>query len=225
MQIYVHASIALAAMSAVQAGNVNESLANTTSSGSGVLEDVEAGVGAVVNYNTLIVADWEACTEEVGCENKTSVCVRHSKYYAQCKPAELPSGDLCGQSDDTNKWLYDHCPAYEKCHQKDKDFRCVKPGKRHHHHKDRSSTASPTTVHPTLALVADWEDCTKAGAACKVSSSTCVKHSMYYSQCTPATLPNGSLCGQSDGTNEWKYDHCTTGETCKASGKDFRCTK
>lgn len=77
MQIYVLASIALAAVSAVQAKDVNGSSVNSTSSGSGAYENAEAGVGSVVTYTTL-VGDWEACTEDVGCESSTSVCVRHS---------------------------------------------------------------------------------------------------------------------------------------------------
>jgi len=227
MQIYVLASIALVAISSVHAGGVTDSIVtNSTSSGSGMQEAAEAGIDSVVTYNTLVVADWEACTEEVGCETETSVCVRHSKYYAQCKPAELPSGDLCGQSDGTNEWLYDHCPSGENCDTKGSDFRCVKPGtRRHHHHKRSDSTTSaPTTVPPTVP-VADWKDCTKAGSVCQTATSTCVKHSPNYSQCMPATLPTGGLCGQNDGTSVWKYDgHCTAGETCKATGSDFRCT-
>ncbi|KAE9312148.1 hypothetical protein PR003_g19839 [Phytophthora rubi] len=229
MHIYVLASIALAATAAVQAKDVNGSSVNSTSSGSGAYEDAEAGVGSGVTYTTL-VGDWEACTEDVGCESSTSVCVQHSKYYSQCKPAVLPSGDLCGQSDGTNDWLYDHCPADEKCDTKGTDFRCVKPGtRRHHHHKrsvrkERSSTATTvTTAAPTLQ-VGDWEDCSKAGSVCKISTSTCVKHSNYFSQCMPAVLPTGSLCGQNDGTSVWKYDtHCLTGETCQAVGTNFHC--
>ncbi|GMF19691.1 unnamed protein product [Phytophthora lilii] len=231
MQIYVLASIALAATTAVHAKDVGGSLANSTSSGSGH-GDYEAGIDTVVSYNTL-VGDWQPCSEDVGCESETSVCVRHSKYYAQCKPAELPSGDLCGQSDGTNEWLYDHCPANEKCDTKGTDFRCVKPGtRRHHHHKRGGSTTAPptitappaTTIVPMTTQVGDWEDCTKAGSVCKIATSTCVKHSQYYSQCTPATLPTGGLCGQNDSINVWKYDgHCPSGETCQATGTDFHC--
>lgn len=85
-----------------------------------------------------------------------------------------------------------------------------------------SYDGSPTS---TVLLVNDWEDCSKANAKCRVSTSTCVKHSDYFSQCMPATLPTGGLCGQVDGTNNWKYYHCITGETCKANGKDSHCTK
>ncbi|KAG2799001.1 hypothetical protein PC111_g20611 [Phytophthora cactorum] len=131
MQTFVFASLALVLIPAAQAGHVNESLFNDTSSGSEFHEGNEAGIGSVVKYNTL-VADWEACFDEVACENETSVCVRHSLYYAQCKPAALPSGDLRGQSDGTNKWLYDRCPADEKCNKKGKDFHCMKSGKQRH---------------------------------------------------------------------------------------------
>ncbi|KAG3086172.1 hypothetical protein PI125_g19008 [Phytophthora idaei] len=203
---------------AAQAGHLNESLFNDTSSGSEFHEGNEAGIGSVVKYNTL-VADWEACFDEVACENETSVCVRHSLYYAQCKPAALPSGDLRGQSDGTNKWLYDRCPADEKCNKKGKDFHCIKSGKQRH-----LTYRGQTTVYPSQSealtvvytSVGDWEDCTKAGTMCKSSTTTCVNNSIYSSQCTPAALPNGALCGQSDGTNEWMFDHFTNGETCKA---------
>ncbi|KAG6615384.1 putative lectin [Phytophthora cinnamomi] len=224
MQIYVLASIALAAVSSVHATDVNGSLANSTSSGSGTHEDVEAGVNSVVTYSTF-VGDWEACADDVGCESSSSVCVRHSKYYSQCKPAVLPSGDLCGQSDGTNDWLYDHCPADEKCDAKGTDFRCVKPGtrRRHHHRSSGRKEASSSTAPPALQI-GDWEDCSKTGSVCKVSTSTCVKHSNYFSQCMPAVLPTGALCGQNDGTSVWKFDnHCITGETCQAVGTDFHC--
>jgi hypothetical protein len=71
--------------------------------------------------------------------------------------------------------------------------------------------------------VADWGACT-GGKKCKTPSSVCVKYSNYYSQCKPATLPSGELCGQNDGTNVWKYDKCPSNQKCAANGSDFRCT-
>ncbi|OWZ04806.1 Lectin, partial [Phytophthora megakarya] len=37
------------------------------------------------------VGDWGACTGGLKCKNPTSVCVKHSNYFSQCKPATLPS--------------------------------------------------------------------------------------------------------------------------------------
>ncbi|KAG7384765.1 hypothetical protein PHYBOEH_009324 [Phytophthora boehmeriae] len=71
--------------------------------------------------------------------------------------------------------------------------------------------------------VADWGDCT-GGKSCKTAGSQCVKHSNYYSQCKPKTLPAGELCGQNDGTNVWKYDYCPSNQKCAPLGTDFRCT-
>ncbi|EGZ19308.1 hypothetical protein PHYSODRAFT_494601 [Phytophthora sojae] len=186
MQIYVLASIALAAVSAVQAKDV---------------------------------ADWEDCSKDGSvCKVSTSKCVKHSDYYSQCMPAVLPTGALCGQNDGTSVWKYDnHCSPGETCQATTSiNFHCRS-----------TATAAPTTAPPTstVLLVNDWEDCSKANAKCRVSTSTCVKHSDYFSQCMPATLPTGGLCGQVDGTNNWKYYHCITGETCKANGKDSHCTK
>ncbi|GMF37196.1 unnamed protein product [Phytophthora fragariaefolia] len=211
MQTYILVTIALAAISTAHAKDENGN--STLSRSRGAKTDVES----VVTYTTL-VSDWEACSREVGCETATSVCIRHSKYYAQCKPVVLPSGDLCGQADGTNDWLYDHCPADEKCDTSGTDFRCVKPETR------RLDSRSTLRVPQPARLVGNWEDCSAAGSVCKVSSSTCVKHSNYYSQCMPAILPTGGLCGQNDGTTVWKYDaHCSPGETCQATGLDFHC--
>ncbi|KAG3151955.1 hypothetical protein C6341_g16390 [Phytophthora cactorum] len=74
------------------------------------------------------------------------------------------------------------------------------------------------------SYVDDWGDCT-GGLTCKTPGSVCVKHSKYYSQCKPATLPPGELCGQDDGTNVWWYPYCTRGERCEPKGSDYRCTK
>ncbi|GMF37195.1 unnamed protein product [Phytophthora fragariaefolia] len=61
------------------------------------------------------VDDWAACTGNLECSNPSSVCVKYSNYSAQCKPETLPSGELCGQDDDTNVCKYDHCPMGETC--------------------------------------------------------------------------------------------------------------
>ncbi|GMF19687.1 unnamed protein product [Phytophthora lilii] len=79
-----------------------------------------------------------------------------------------------------------------------------------------------TTGTSDGGTVADWGDCS-GGKKCKTASSVCVKYSNYYSQCKPATLPAGELCGQNDGTNVWKYDKCPSNQKCSAMGKDFRC--
>ncbi|KAG2775391.1 hypothetical protein Pcac1_g14033 [Phytophthora cactorum] len=82
---------------------------------------------------------------------------------------------------------------------------------------------APPGTTGTGSGVADWGACT-GGLSCKTPGSVCVKHSNYYSQCKPATLPTGELCGQNDGTNVWKYDKCPSNQKCAALGTDFRCT-
>ncbi|ETL79744.1 hypothetical protein F442_20325 [Phytophthora nicotianae P10297] len=90
--------------------------------------------------------------------------------------------------------------------------------------KKKGSSTNPGTGNPgTGSGVADWGACT-GGLACKTPGSVCVKHSNYYSQCKPATLPTGELCGQNDGTNVWKYDKCPSNQKCAPLGTDFRCT-
>ncbi|RLN36871.1 hypothetical protein BBJ28_00003544 [Nothophytophthora sp. Chile5] len=229
--------------------------------------------------------DWGACTGNLKCQSPTSVCVRYSQWYSQCKPATLPQGELCGQNDGTNVWKYDHCPSGQVCSSVGTDFRC----KNKKHHKEHHKAGGPSDVadwgactgglkcqNPTSACVYynqwysqctpgasngvdDWGACTGGlkcktststcvyynqwysqctpGASsgiddwgactgnlkCKTSTSVCVRYSQWYSQCKPATLPQGELCGQNDGTNVWKYDHCPSGQTCKANGSDFRC--
>lgn len=71
--------------------------------------------------------------------------------------------------------------------------------------------------------VDDWGNCTEDDVGCSNPTSVCVQYSDYYAQCKPETLPSGELCGQDDGTNVWKYDHCPSGETCTAEGSDYRC--
>ncbi|KAG7398975.1 hypothetical protein PHYBOEH_009968 [Phytophthora boehmeriae] len=72
------------------------------------------------------------------------------------------------------------------------------------------------------STVADWGDCSN-GRVCSTATSTCVRFSQWYSQCLPGTLPNGALCGQSDGTNEWRHPYCPSGQSCVAVGTDYRC--
>ncbi|POM73552.1 Putative lectin [Phytophthora palmivora] len=81
------------------------------------------------------VGDWGDCTGGKKCSNPTSVCVRYSNYYSQCKPGTLPAGELCGQNDGTNVWMYDKCPSNQKCVANGSDFRCTNK-KHHHHHKE-----------------------------------------------------------------------------------------
>lgn len=51
----------------------------------------------------------------VTCESGAS-CVRHSNWYAQCKPYELPVGELCAQNDGgANVWSYEHCADGATC--------------------------------------------------------------------------------------------------------------
>ncbi|KAG3233584.1 hypothetical protein PI124_g21344 [Phytophthora idaei] len=89
--------------------------------------------------------------------------------------------------------------------------------------KKKTTGTGTTGTTGTGSGVADWGACT-GGLACKTPGSVCVKHSKYYSQCKPATLPTGELCGQNDGTNVWKYDKCPSNQKCAALGTDFRCT-
>lgn len=65
---------------------------------------------------------WEPCTNGEPCVN--SVCVRHSAYYAQCKPYTLGQGELCGQNDGTNVWYYGNCPWPQWCQPLGTDYRC-----------------------------------------------------------------------------------------------------
>ncbi|KAG2503053.1 hypothetical protein JM18_009663 [Phytophthora kernoviae] len=64
----------------------------------------------------------------------SGVCVVYSAEYAECKPETLPSGELCGQDDDTNMWLYDYCPSGETCEPNGSDYWCTTSNKEHHHH-------------------------------------------------------------------------------------------
>ncbi|KAH7460750.1 hypothetical protein PRIC1_006200 [Phytophthora ramorum] len=172
---------------------------------------------STVQATTLPAEDWEDCTKAgTVCKTSGSTCVKHSDYYSQCTPAILPSGGLCGQNFGPNVWKYDgHCRTGETCQATGTDFHC----------KSVSTAPITTTIPPTgITYVLDWEDCSKLNTQCKTTSSSCIKISNNYSQCLPATLTSGSLCGQS-GANNWKYDHCPTGETCKTSGSDSRCTK
>jgi len=105
-------------------------------------DEGESDYGSVVDDGsdddsayTTFVDDWGDCTQDnVGCKTKTSVCVAYSDYYSQCKPATLPSGELCGQNDGTNVWEYDYCPSGEMCKANGSDYRCTK-SKKHHHHR------------------------------------------------------------------------------------------
>ncbi|KAG7384764.1 hypothetical protein PHYBOEH_009323 [Phytophthora boehmeriae] len=164
---------------------------------------------------TTTVADWGDCTGGKTCTNPTSVCVAHSQWFSQCKPATLPGGELCGQNDGTNVWRYDRCPSGQQCVAVGTDFRC------------RSSGSVTTTRPPTTeGTVATWGDCT-GGKTCANPTSQCVAHSQWYAQCKPATLPGGELCGQRNGaTPLWVYARCPTGQTCRAatgSDTDLRC--
>ncbi|GMF37194.1 unnamed protein product [Phytophthora fragariaefolia] len=226
------------------------------------------------------VADWGACTGGQKCSNPSSVCVKYSNYYSQCKPATLPAGELCGQNDGTNVWKYDKCPSNQKCTAMGKDFRCTnKKQQKIAPRKDGSCTitnesqcdgqnwtGSTCCADPSYecrwsddgqnvkrcqkisdtadsydsdsddysddsedieytSYVDDWADCTKDDVGCSNPSSICVYHSTSYAQCKPYPLPSGELCGQSDGTNEWWYPFCSSGESCEANGSDSRCTK
>ncbi|RLN85835.1 hypothetical protein BBO99_00000200 [Phytophthora kernoviae] len=163
------------------------------------------------------VATWGDCTGGKTCTNPTSQCIAHSQWYAQCKPATLPAGELCGQNDgSTNVWRYDHCPSGQQCVAVGTDFRCRSAG-------SVTTTTPPTT---TTESVATWGDCT-GGKTCTNPTSQCIAHSQWYAQCKPATLPAGELCGQRSGaTTLWLYSHCPSGQTCKTlagNDTDLRC--
>ncbi|KAE9306364.1 hypothetical protein PF008_g21487 [Phytophthora fragariae] len=76
---------------------------------------------------------------------------------------------------------------------------------------------------PTKSYVDVWGDCSASDAVCADSTNWCVQHSDSYWQCKPATLGNGELCGQHDGTNEWDYPMCPVGQTCQPLETDMRC--
>jgi hypothetical protein len=103
MQLFSLASVALLALTAVQAKEMSTLHLRVTSG----------------------VSDWGACTGGLKCSNPTSVCVKYSQWYAQCKPKTLPAGELCGQNDGTNVWKYDRCPSNQKCAAVGTDFRCT----------------------------------------------------------------------------------------------------
>ncbi|EGZ19304.1 hypothetical protein PHYSODRAFT_259758 [Phytophthora sojae] len=222
------------------------------------------------------VGDWGACTGGQKCSNPSSVCVKYSNYYSQCKPATLPAGELCGQKDAANDWKYDKCPSSQKCTATGTDFRCTNKKQRRKTISQRNwgsctitnesqcdgqnwtgSTccADPnyecrwsddgqnvkrcqaidwyydeyakegedkTKEAPTKTYVALWDDCSASDAVC-ADGNWCVQHSSSYWQCKPGTLGNGELCGQHDGTNEWDYPYCPTGQTCQPLGTDMRC--
>jgi len=49
------------------------------------------------------------------CESGAT-CVKHSNWYSQCKPSQLPVGELCAQNDGSaNVWKYDHCADGATC--------------------------------------------------------------------------------------------------------------
>ncbi|RLN11157.1 hypothetical protein BBJ28_00020237 [Nothophytophthora sp. Chile5] len=256
---------------------------STGTTGGGTTGGGTTGGGTTGGGGT--VGDWGDCTGGKKCQSPTSVCVQHSQYYSQCKPATLGQGELCGQNDGTNVWKYDHCPSGQVCSAVGSDFRCK--NKKHHKEENKAGgyagvadwgacTGGLKCQNPTSACVYynqwysqctpgasngvdDWGACTgglkcktststcvyynqwysqctpgassgiddwgacTGGLKCKTSTSVCVRYSQWYSQCKPATLPQGELCGQNDGTNVWKYDHCPSGQTCKANGSDFRC--
>lgn len=42
-------------------------------------------------------------------------CIRHSDFYYQCHPSKLGHGELCGQNDGKNDWLYKACSDGQTC--------------------------------------------------------------------------------------------------------------
>ncbi|KAG2531469.1 hypothetical protein JM18_000338 [Phytophthora kernoviae] len=81
----------------------------------------------------------------------------------------------------------------------------------------------PVQTYPTSTEEASAKPCPTPTEGILTAGSVCTRFSSYYSQCLPETLPTGSLCGQDDGTNDWKYPYCSNGETCVAQGTDFYC--
>ncbi|DBA02339.1 TPA: LOW QUALITY PROTEIN: hypothetical protein N0F65_006214, partial [Lagenidium giganteum] len=154
------------------------------------------------------VAVWGQCSDANGCQDGLT-CVKHSPYYSQCKPVELPQGDLCGQKKHDMDWFYDHCPSHQKCLKQGEDFRCQNAGE-----QQQQQPQSTTKV-------AVWGQCSDTNG-CQ-DGLTCVKHSPYYSQCKPAELPQGDLCGQKKHDMDWFYDHCPSHQKCLKQGEDFRC--
>ncbi|KAG6615308.1 putative lectin [Phytophthora cinnamomi] len=132
MQLFSLASVALLALTAVQAMDMSTLHLRVYNSG---------------------VSDWGACTGNIKGSNPTSVCVKYSQYYAQCKPSTLPQGELCGQNDGTSVWKYDHCPSNQQCKAVGTDFRCSNTN---HHQKDANKDASCTITNESQCDGQNW---------------------------------------------------------------------
>lgn len=148
--------------------------------------------------NIVYVDDFETCmgANEV-CTYPTSTCVYYDAghSYAECKPATLPSGALCGQHDGTNEWVHPHCPDGEACF------------------SDAGMTVS--YCHELVyELVDDFLECSGGNQVCKNAGSTCQRYGDGYAECKSETLPSGALCGQHTASADWEYHHCPAGETC-----------
>lgn len=55
-------------------------------------------------------------------------CIQHSQWYSQCKPNELPVGELCAQNDGgSNVWIYPQCADGASCAKSSNtEWRCIK---------------------------------------------------------------------------------------------------
>ncbi|GMF19689.1 unnamed protein product [Phytophthora lilii] len=141
MQLFSMASVAFLALAAVRAEDM-ASLHLRVSTG---------------------VSDWGVCTGGQKCSNPTSVCVKYSNNYSQCKPNVLPQGELCGQNDGTNVWKYDKCPSNQKCTPMGTDFRCTN---KKHHKKSAKKDESCTITNESQCDGQNW-----TGSTCCADSS------------------------------------------------------
>jgi hypothetical protein len=48
------------------------------------------------------------------CVAKTQ-CIKHSNWYSQCKPDQLPVGELCAEAKKDNTWSHPYCEGGAKC--------------------------------------------------------------------------------------------------------------
>lgn len=167
-----------------------------------------------------LVGVFEDCTDEFAHCEYGNECLTMNRFYRRCMPPVLAANELCGQNDGVNFWKYDKCAE---------GFACMATGARNEQHcKVKHDPPLHEkfwwpTHHPDKPQYMNlWQECMKPHQVCK-HDSVCVKYSKDYSQCKPLVLPPGELCGQHDGTNVWKFDHCTVPQKCEPVGSDFRC--
>lgn len=203
-------------------GNTSESKPILTALADWTSPDEDGGEDS--EKEDRFVGLFEDCTDEfVQCEGSNE-CVTMNRFYRRCMPPVLAADELCGQNDGVNFWKYDKCAEGLACMATgaSNEQHCLKV-KHDLPHREKFWPTFWPTLHPDKPQQMDlWQECMKPHQVCK-PGSVCVKYSEYYSQCKPFILPPGELCGQHDGTNDWKFDHCTKPQKCLPVGSDFRC--